>query len=77
MKPTVIELPDDLVEGLRRYARGEDPHQDVTAIAHQAIREFLASHGLLVPLPGLRISPAERGTGRGNLSLNHDRYFTE
>ncbi|MEA2514952.1 MAG: hypothetical protein QOJ59_4441 [Thermomicrobiales bacterium] len=77
MKPTVIEFPDDLVEGLRRYACGEDPHRDVATVAQQAIRQFLASHGLLVLLPGLRITAAERGSGRSNLSLNHDRYFTE
>jgi hypothetical protein len=30
-----------------------------------------------VPLPGLRITPAERGSGLGDLSLNHHHHFTE
>jgi hypothetical protein len=77
MKPTVIEISDDLAEGLRQYALGQDPHPDVSAVAQQAIREFLAGRGLLAPRPGLRITPAEHGSGLGDLSTDHDRYFTE
>jgi hypothetical protein len=77
MKPTVIELSDDLVEGLRQYSLGRFPNADLATVAQQAIREFLVGRGLLPPRPGLRITPAEPGSGLGDLSVDHDRYFTE
>jgi hypothetical protein len=77
MKQAVVELSDDLVEGLARYRLSQDPALDLSAIVRQAIREFLAGRGLLQPSPGLRITPAERGSGLGDLSTEHDRYFTE
>jgi hypothetical protein len=77
MKTTVIELSDELVEGLRQYSLRQHPQPNLSTAAQQVIREFLSGRGLLAPPPGLRITPAERGSGLGDLSVAHDRYFSE
>jgi hypothetical protein len=77
MKRTVLSLPDELVEELERFARGQDPPHDPDEIVQTAVRDYLSAHGFKAPSPGLTITPAEHGSGLGDLSIHHDRYFAE
>jgi len=76
MTSTTIELTDEMVEELRQFARSRHV-DDLATAARQALSEFLAARKLLITLPGFTITPEESGSGLGNLSTDHDRYYTE
>jgi len=80
MKRITVTLPDDLAQALAAYAqaKGVSP----TKVMQTALREYLQNRQLLErdyqPAPrGIRITPAEQGSGLNDVSVNHDRYFAE
>ena len=42
-----------------------------------ALRQFLETRGYLHARKSLHITPAKRGSGLRDVSLNHDRYLAE
>ena len=75
MKRATITFPDDLAEALDDYIRTQEVAPALTTIMQTALREFLRERGFLRPYKPLKITPAGRGSGRSDVSLNHDRYF--
>lgn len=79
MKRATITLPDELEEVLEAYQRSQDVPVPLTTVTQAALREYLAKRGFLAPSAerSFRITPAKRGSGKGDVSADHDRYFAE
>jgi len=75
MKRATITLPDDLAEAVERFNRAQEARPPLTAMVQAALREYLAERGYLRAPGTLRITPARRGSGRRNVSEEHDRYL--
>jgi hypothetical protein len=70
-------LPDDLVQALDAYFRAQETPLALNSLLQVALREYLAERGYLRPLNPLHITPAPHGSGHGDISVEHDRYFSE
>lgn len=77
MKQATISMPDDLEEALDAYLRDQHATADVAAVAQTALREYLAGRGYLPRARALHITPAPRGSGSGDASIDHDRYLAD
>lgn len=77
MKRATITFPDDLVEAMDQYMKQQETPAAMTTVVQTALREFLQERGLLRSHRPFRITPAPRGSGKSDVSLNHDRYFAE
>lgn len=77
MKRASVSIPRDLQAGLNRYLTEQDARPALTAVIQAALREFLSSRGYVSPRRPLRITPAKKGSGRSDVSREHDRYFAE
>lgn len=75
MNKPAIPLSDELVEGLDRLRSEQDSPQDLTTLVETAVREYLEERGISTTPRGLRITPAEIGSGLTDVSLDHDRYL--
>ncbi|HUJ39563.1 MAG TPA: hypothetical protein VLW54_03375 [Candidatus Acidoferrales bacterium] len=75
MKRATITLPDDLAEAVENYLEAQDARAPLTAVVQAALREYLAERGYLRARGTLRITPAQRGSGRREVSRAHDRYL--
>jgi len=75
MKKPAIPLSDELVEGLDRLRKEQDSPSDLATIVETAVREYLEERGISTTPRGLRITPAEMGSGFHDVSLDHDRYL--
>jgi hypothetical protein len=76
MKRATITLPDDLAEATENYLRTQDAPPALTTVMQTALREYLKERGFLRARRPLRIRVAEHGSGRSDVSQNHDLYFT-
>ena len=72
-----MTLPDDLAEAVEQYVRAQDAPPALTTVVQAALREYLQERGFLRKYRPLRITPAPRGSGRSDVSVEHDRYFAE
>ena len=77
MKRTTITIPDEIQRALTAYYQDQEIAPTLTAVVQEALRDYLAERGYLPPTRPLRISPAERGSGKGDVSTAHDRYLAE
>jgi hypothetical protein len=77
MKRATITVPDELERALDAYMRDQEVPPALTSVAQAALRQYLAERGYLPPKGPLRIRPAKNGSGRKDISTEHDRYFTE
>jgi hypothetical protein len=77
VKRATITVPDDLEEPLEAYRRDQDVPPAFTSIVQTALREYLASRGYIAPSRPFGITPAARGSGRSDVSAEHDRYLAE
>jgi hypothetical protein len=78
MKRATITFPQDLEEALEHYLNDQAARPALTAIVQAAVREYLADRGYLAGKSRvLHITPAECGSGRKDVSSNHDRYIAE
>jgi len=75
MKRASMTLPDDLAEAVDSYRRAQEAPPALTAVVQAALREYLRERGFLRPYRPLKITPAPRGSGRRDVSENHDLYF--
>jgi Arc/MetJ-type ribon-helix-helix transcriptional regulator len=79
MKRATITIPDDLEAKLEEYVRRQDVPPALTAVVQAALREFLEKReGSEEPeFRPFRITPAKKGSGLSDVSINHDKYFAE
>lgn len=76
MKRATMTLPDDLNQALDEYVKAQDAPPAITAVVQAALREYLRERGFLRSYRPLKIRPAKKGSGRADVSENHDLYLT-
>jgi hypothetical protein len=77
MKRATMTLPDDLAKAIDEYVNAQEAPPALTAVVQAALREYLRERGFLRGYRPLKITPAQDGSGRRDISENHDRYFAE
>jgi hypothetical protein len=77
MKRATMTLPDDLAEAVEKYVQAQEASPALTTVVQAALREYLQKRGFLRQYRPLKITPAPRGSGRTDISVEHDRYFAE
>ena len=79
MKRATITLPDDLEEVLEAYQRSRDVPAPLTTVTQAALREYFAKRGFIAPdaKRSFRTTPARKGSGTNDVSVEHDRHFAE
>ena len=70
-----MTLPDDLAEAVESYQQAQEAPPALTAVVQAALREYLGERGFLRVRRALQITPAKKGSGRSDVSQEHDRYF--
>jgi len=75
MKRATMTFPDDLAEAVENYVRAQENPPALTTVMQAALREYLRERGYLRPYRPLRLTPAPRGSGRRDVSENHDLYL--
>ena len=72
MKRATVTLPDDLAEAVDNYLHAQEAPPALTTVVQAALREYLSERGFLRKRKSLRIRPAKHGSGRSDISENHD-----
>ncbi len=72
-----INMPNDLAAALEAYRRDQEIPLDLSEVVQTALREYLAERGYVAGMRTLRITPASRGSGHHDISVEHDRYLAE
>lgn len=70
-------MPDDLDAALTSVHGREGATLPPDEVIQAALREYLAARSYIPPKQPLRITPAARGSGVRDISVDHDRYFAE
>jgi hypothetical protein len=70
-----MTLPDDLAEAVDNYLQAQEAPPALTSVVQAALREYLSERGFLRGGRTLKIRPAKRGSGRSDVSVNHDLYL--
>jgi Arc/MetJ-type ribon-helix-helix transcriptional regulator len=76
MKRATITLPDDLAKAVDEYVQAQDAPPALTSVVQASLREYLRERGFLREYQPLKITPAKKGSGRSDVSRNHDLYLT-
>jgi hypothetical protein len=76
MKRATMSFPDDLAKAMDDYLQSQDAPPSLTTVMQAALREYLRERGFLREFRPLKITPAKRGSGRSDVSQNHDLYLT-
>jgi len=71
-----MTFPDDLAEAVGNYVRAQETPPALTTVMQAALREYLRQRGFLRTYRPLKITPAKHGSGRSDVSINHDLYLT-
>jgi hypothetical protein len=75
MKRATITIGGELEKALQSYTSRQEVAPSFTALVQAALREYLARRGAGAPAHPLRITPAAKGSGKSDVSRDHDRYF--
>jgi hypothetical protein len=76
MESINITLPDELGDALNSYIR--EVSLPANAIVETALKEFLTQRGYLPPQrQSLHLTPAPKGSGFQDTSVNHDKILAE
>jgi hypothetical protein len=75
MKRATMTLPDDLAEAVETYQRAQEAPPNLTTVVQAALRQFLGERGFLPVRRTMKITPAKKGSGRRDVSQEHDRYL--
>ena len=67
-----MTLPDGLAEAVDNYLRAQEVPPTLTAAVQTVLREYLRERGFLEVRRPLKIRPAKRGSGRSDVTENHD-----
>jgi len=70
-----MTLPDDLAQAVDDYLRAQEAPPALTTVVQAALREYLGERGFLRTRKPLKIRTANRGSGRSDVSENHDLYL--
>lgn len=70
-----MTLPDDLATAMDEYVQTLEVPPALTTVMQAALREYLRERGFLREYRPLKITPAKKGSGRSDVSLNHDLYL--
>jgi metal-responsive CopG/Arc/MetJ family transcriptional regulator len=82
MRRATVTIPDDLETELDSYIKAQDAPPSLTGLVEVALRRFLQEKRLESRQyrPARRpfsITPADKGSGRRDMSVEHDRYLAE
>lgn len=77
MKRATMTLPDDLAEAVETYQQSQEAPPSLTTVVQTALRHYLGERGFLRKHGALEITPARKGSGRRDVSQEHDRYLSE
>jgi hypothetical protein len=72
-----MTLPDDLAKAVEKYMASQEAPPTLTTMVQAALRQYLRERGFLRTRKTLQITPARKGSGRSDVSQNHDRYLAE
>jgi hypothetical protein len=75
MRRATITIGDDIEDTLEVYIRQQEVAPALTAVVQAALREYLARRGFGAGPKKLRITPARKGSGARDASVQHDRYL--
>jgi metal-responsive CopG/Arc/MetJ family transcriptional regulator len=80
MKRVTVTLPDSLEQELDAYLAKQETPPSISTVLQVALREYLHSQRLREReyRPGrgvLKLPVAEEGSGKSDVSINHDKYF--
>ena len=75
MRRATVTIPDDLADAMDTYINDQEARPNFTAVMQAALRQYLKQKGYLRTRSTLRITPARQGSGRKDISVNHDRYL--
>jgi hypothetical protein len=70
-----MTFPDDLAHAVEKYLASQEAPPSLTTVVQAALREYLRQRGFLRTRRTLAITPAEKGSGRSDISQQHDRYL--
>jgi len=71
-----MTFPDDLAKAMDDYLQSQEAPPSLTTVMQAALREYLRERGFLREFRPLKITPATKGSGRSDVSQNHDLYLT-
>ena len=71
-----MTFPDDLAKAMEDYLQSQEAPPSLTTVMQAALREYLRQRGFLREFRPLKITPAKKGSGRSDVSQNHDLYLT-
>lgn len=71
-----MTLPDDLAKAVDDYLKAQEAPPALTTVVQAALREYLRERGFLREYRPLKITPAKKGSGRSDVSVNHNLYLT-
>jgi len=71
-----MTFPDDLAKAMDDYLRSQEAPPSLTTVMQAALRAYLRERGFLREFRPLKITPAKKGSGRSDVSQNHDLYLT-
>jgi hypothetical protein len=82
MRRATITIPNDLEVELDRYLARQAAPPSLTVVVQAALRSFLREQRLAAlefqaPSAPLTITPASRGSGKADVSREHDRYLAD
>jgi hypothetical protein len=75
MKRATMTLPDDLAEAVESYQQAQEAPTSLTTVMQAALRQYLGERGFLRKRRTLEITPAKKGSGRHDVSQEHDHYL--
>jgi hypothetical protein len=75
MRRATITLDDDLERSLDEFVGAQEIPPTLTALVRAALTEYMSRRGAARPLRRLHITPAKRGSGKSDISVNHDYYL--
>ena len=82
MKRATITIPDDLEVELDAYINEQETPPSLTNVVQAALRIFLeqrkwAERSYSPAKKPLKLTVYDKGSGKKDLSKNHDKYFDE
>ena len=75
MKRATMTFPDDLAKAVEHYLASQEAPPTLTAVVQAALRQYLGERGFLRTRRTLEITHARKGSGRSDVSQQHDRYL--
>jgi hypothetical protein len=77
VKRATMTFPDDLAKAMEKYLASQEAPPSLTTVVQTALRQYLGERGFLKARRTLAITPARSGSGRSDVSQQHDHYLAE